>query len=149
MSARVYRLEAKYELIKMLRLPAFVVPTIGFPLMFYTLFGLVMSSGKPQAAQASSYLLATYGAFGVIGISLFALGVVLLLVSPVVGVIPGPGGIVVAGIGLALILKTSMWAKRHYVRVKRWQPKAGRWMDWALRRPSAQRREQIRKAERN
>ena len=81
--------------------------------------------------------------------SLFALGVVLLLVSPVVGVIPGPGGIVVAGIGLALILKTSMWAKRHYVRVKRWQPKAGRWMDWALRRPSAQRREQIRKAERN
>jgi hypothetical protein len=39
-----------------------------------------------------------------------------------------------------------MWAKRHYVRVKRWQPKAGRWMDWALRRPSAQRREAIRKA---
>jgi hypothetical protein len=39
-----------------------------------------------------------------------------------------------------------MWAKRRYVRVKRWQPKAGRWMDWALRRPSAQRREAIRKA---
>ena len=77
--------------------------------------------------------------------SLFVLGVVLLLLSPVVGVIPGPGGIVVAGIGLALILKTSMWAKRHYVRVKRWQPKAGRWMDWALRRPSAKRRETIRK----
>ena len=77
--------------------------------------------------------------------SLFGLGVVLLLLSPVVGVIPGPGGIVVAGIGLALILKTSMWAKRHYVRVKRWQPKAGRWMDWALRRPSAKRRETIRK----
>ena len=32
------------------------------------------------------------------------------------------------------------------VRVKRWQPKAGRWMDWALRRPSAQRREALRKA---
>lgn len=75
MNTRVYRLEAKYELIKMLRLPAFVIPTIGFPLMFYTLFGLVMSSGNPQAAKASSYLLATYGAFGVIGISLFALGV--------------------------------------------------------------------------
>ncbi len=49
--------------------------------------------------------------------------------------------------GLALILKTSMWAKRHYVRVKRWQPKAGRWMDWALRRPSAKRREALRKAD--
>ena len=75
--------------------------------------------------------------------TMFAIGVLLLLVSPLVGAIPGPGGIIVAGIGLALILKTSMWAKRHYVRFKRWQPKAGRWTDWALRRESAKRREQI------
>jgi hypothetical protein len=85
--------------------------------------------------------------------ALFALGFVLLVVSPLVGVIPGPGGIVVAGVGLALILKSSMWAKRHYARFKRWQPKAGRWTDWALRRGSAKRREAIRKggteAERN
>ena len=61
--------------------------------------------------------------------------------------LPGPGGIFLIAPGVALILKTSMWAKRHYVRVKRWQPKAGRWMDWALRRPSHQRREALRKAE--
>jgi hypothetical protein len=78
--------------------------------------------------------------------TLFALGVVLLVVSPLVGAIPGPGGIVVAGIGLALILKTSMWAKRRYVKFKRWQPKAGRWTDWALQRRSARRREAARKA---
>ena len=78
--------------------------------------------------------------------SLFGLGVILLIISPLVGAIPGPGGIVVAGIGLALILKTSMWAKRRYVHFKRWKPKAGRWTDWALRRPSHQRREAIRKA---
>ena len=77
--------------------------------------------------------------------TLFALGVVLLLLSPLVGAIPGPGGIIVAGVGLALVLKTSSWAKRRYVRFKRWQPKAGRWTDWALRRPSAQRREAQRK----
>jgi hypothetical protein len=77
--------------------------------------------------------------------SLFTVGVALLVVSPLVGAIPGPGGIVVAGIGLALILKTSMWAKRRYVKFKRWQPKAGRWTDWALRRSSHQRREAIRK----
>ena len=81
--------------------------------------------------------------------SLFALGVALLLLSPLVGVIPGPGGLLVAGVGLALILKSSMWAKRHYARFKRWQPKAGRWTDWALRRPSAQRREAIRKVRRS
>ena len=79
--------------------------------------------------------------------TLFALGVILLIVSPLVGAIPGPGGIVVAGIGLALILKTSMWAKRRYVKFKRWQPKAGRWTDWALQRRSARRREAARKAD--
>ena len=81
--------------------------------------------------------------------SLLGLGIILLLVSPLVGAIPGPGGVVVAGIGLALILKTSMWAKRRYVHFKRWKPKAGRWTDWALRRPSAKRREALRKAEQN
>lgn len=75
MSARAYGLEAKYELIKILRIPAFLIPAIGFPLMFYVLFGLVLTGGGRGATQASSYLLATYGAFGVIGISLFALGV--------------------------------------------------------------------------
>jgi hypothetical protein len=79
--------------------------------------------------------------------TMFALGVVLLAISPLVGAIPGPGGVIVAGIGLALVLRTSMWAKRRYVRFKRWQPKAGRWTDWALQRRSAKRREAIRKAE--
>jgi hypothetical protein len=78
--------------------------------------------------------------------SLFAVGILLLIVSPLVGAIPGPGGVIVAGVGLALVLKTSMWAKRRYVKFKRWQPKAGRWTDWALRRGSAKRRERLRNA---
>lgn len=81
--------------------------------------------------------------------SMFGIGLVLLALAPIVGALPGPGGIIVAGIGLALVLRTSMWAKRHYVRFKRWQPKAGRWTDWALRRKSAKRREEIRKAEKD
>ncbi|MGE5563863.1 MAG: hypothetical protein ACM3ZV_11255 [Bacillota bacterium] len=79
--------------------------------------------------------------------TLFGIGVLFLVVSPLVGAIPGPGGVIVAGIGLALVLRTSMWAKRRYVMFKRWQPKAGRWTDWALRRRSAKRREELRKAE--
>ena len=77
---------------------------------------------------------------------MFGVGLILLfLVAPLVGAIPGPGGVIVAGVGLALVLKTSMWAKRHYVRFKRWQPKAGAWMDWGLRRRSAKRRDELRK----
>jgi len=79
--------------------------------------------------------------------SLFALGVLLVIAGFLVAPIPGPGGVFLIAPGLALILKTSMWAKRHYVKFKRWQPKAGRWADWALRRRSAKRREEIAKAE--
>ena len=77
--------------------------------------------------------------------SILVLGVILMILSPLAGVIPGPGGLLVFAIGLAMVLKTSMWAKRRYVHFKRWQPKAGRWTDWGLRRRSAQRREAIRK----
>jgi hypothetical protein len=77
--------------------------------------------------------------------TIFVLGVLLIIVSPLAGVIPGPGGVFVFAIGLAMVLKTSMWAKRRYVDFKRWQPKAGRWADWGLRRRSAKRREAIRK----
>jgi len=78
--------------------------------------------------------------------SMFALGVLLIVIGIIVAPLPGPGGIFFIAPGLALVLKTSMWAKRHYVKLKRWQPKAGRWMDWALQRRSAKRREAIRKA---
>ena len=72
---------------------------------------------------------------------LFALGVLLIIGGIIISPLPGPGGVFLIAPGAALILRTSMWAKRRYVRIKRWQPKAGRWMDWALRRSSAQRRQ--------
>ncbi|WP_226372701.1 hypothetical protein [Allosphingosinicella flava] len=65
--------------------------------------------------------------------------------SPLVGVLPGPGGIIVFAAGLALTLKYSEWAKRQYVRFKRAHPNKGRWADWGLRRSSARRREALRK----
>ena len=76
---------------------------------------------------------------------LFVLGCLLMLGSPVVGVLPGPGGIIVFGTGLALALKYSEWAKRQYVLFKRKHPNKGRWTDWGLRRESAKRREALRK----
>lgn len=72
-------------------------------------------------------------------------GIILIIIGIITGPIPGPGGIFFAAPGLALVLRTSLWAKKNYVRFKRWQPRAGRWTDWMLRRPSARRREAIRK----
>ena len=65
-------LEAKCEFMRMLREPAFGVPVIAFPAMFYLLFGVLLNKGSAGAAQ---YLLATYGAFGVIGAAMFGFGV--------------------------------------------------------------------------
>jgi hypothetical protein len=86
--------------------------------------------------------------------TLFVIGILLLVVSPLVGILPGPGGVLVAGLGLALVLKTSMWAKRRYARMKKMRVKfrgshlvIGDWTDWLLRRPSAKRREARRKVE--
>ena len=78
--------------------------------------------------------------------SMLFVGVLLIIAGFIIAPLPGPGGVFLIAPGAALILKYSLWAKRQYVRVKRWQPKAGRWMDWALRRSSFQRREAIRKA---
>lgn len=72
---------------------------------------------------------------------LFFAGILLIIVSPLVGAIPGPGGVFVFAAGLALILQNSEWAKRLYVRFKRRHPNKGRWADWGLRRSSARRRE--------
>lgn len=76
---------------------------------------------------------------------LFVAGILLVIAGIIIAPLPGPGGIFLIAPGLALILKTSMWAKRHYVRFKRWQPKAGHIADRALRRQSARRRQAIRK----
>ena len=75
---------------------------------------------------------------------LFLLGCFLIVISPIVGAIPGPGGVVVFAFGLGLVLKYSEWAKRKYVAFKRRHPNKGRWADWGMRRRSAARREEIR-----
>lgn len=68
---------------------------------------------------------------------MLTLGWLLILFSPIVGALPGPGFIIMFPVGLALVLKNSLWAKRRYVSLKRRFPDHGRWTDWALRRRRA------------
>ena len=70
---RAYLHEMRCECLRMLRDPAFCIPVIGFPLMFYLLFAVVLN--RQHSAATAQYLLATYGAFGVIGAGLFGFGV--------------------------------------------------------------------------
>ncbi len=68
-----YAKEARYEFIRLWRTPAFSLPVLLFPAMFYLLFGVLMSRGN---AHAATFLLANYGVFGVMGVALFGFGVV-------------------------------------------------------------------------
>lgn len=73
---RIYALEAKLEFLKLARLPAFALPTLGFPVLFYTLFALTFGKSQtPGGVSAATTMLATYGAFGVIAAALFGFGV--------------------------------------------------------------------------
>ncbi|WP_246623179.1 hypothetical protein [Sphingomonas colocasiae] len=75
--------------------------------------------------------------------TMLAIGWLFIAVTPLVGPIPGPGGVITFAIGAGLVLKNSRWAKRRYVRFKQRHPKWGSWSDWSLRRESAKRREAI------
>jgi ABC-2 type transport system permease protein len=72
---RVYATEAKYEILKTLRQPAYVIPTLAFPLLFYVMFGIAFGGRQAVGAVSlATYLLATYSTFGVMGASLFGFG---------------------------------------------------------------------------
>jgi ABC-2 type transport system permease protein len=71
-TATVFLKEAKYEFLKNLRLRVYSASVISFPLMFYILFGLVLNYGQTIGSTSfPTYLIATYGTFGVMGASLF------------------------------------------------------------------------------
>lgn len=75
-------------------------------------------------------------------IALLVTGLVLLAAAPLVGVIPGPGGVFLAAAGIVLILRNSRWARRRFVRLKAQWPRAGDFIDRILIRGSAKRRRQ-------
>ncbi len=67
----ILRKESGAEVLKILRAPEFIIPTIAFPVLFYSVFGVLMGGGGPQA----KYMLATFGVFAVMGPALFNFGV--------------------------------------------------------------------------
>ena len=70
--------EIRFEFLKALRTPAFAVPTLFFPIMFYLLFGVFLGSMRGNSGQAQ-YMFATYGVFGAMGPGLFGFGVALAI----------------------------------------------------------------------
>jgi ABC-2 type transport system permease protein len=73
--AEIFARETRYEFVRAMRTKAFSLSVIGFPVMFYLLFG-VMNRGQAMHGEiVAKYLLASYAAFGVVGSALFGVGV--------------------------------------------------------------------------
>ncbi|MGS1128555.1 ABC transporter permease [Rhodanobacter sp. UC4437_H4] len=69
-----YLAEMRSECLRYLRAPGFILPMTLFSTVFYVMFGVLLNHG-----EASRYLLASYGAFGIIGPGLFGFGVSLAI----------------------------------------------------------------------
>ncbi len=66
--------DIRFELVKMIRTPAFAVPTLLFPVLFFLLFGVLLGSARGNS-QMSLLAFAGLGVFGAIAPGLFGFGV--------------------------------------------------------------------------
>ena len=75
-SLRLFVSEARFEFLRLFRTRAFSLSVIGFPVMFYTLFGLLLNRGEHMGGiSVARYLLGGYAVFGAVGAALFGVGV--------------------------------------------------------------------------
>jgi ABC-2 type transport system permease protein len=72
---RIFQKETKYEFLKLMRTRSFSLSTIGFPVMFYILFGVANRHAFAGSMSIAKYMLAGYACFGLIGATLFGIGV--------------------------------------------------------------------------
>ena len=77
-TVRIFLTESRYEFIRGVRTRTFSLSVIGFPVMFYCLFGLLMNRGESidgTHVSVAKYMLGQYAVFGVVGAALFGIGV--------------------------------------------------------------------------
>jgi ABC-2 type transport system permease protein len=74
---RIFLNETRYAVLLALRTRAYSLSAIGFPIMFYCLFGLVMNRNESMSAGVSvaKYLLGSYAVFGSLGAAIFGIGI--------------------------------------------------------------------------
>jgi ABC-2 type transport system permease protein len=72
--ARIYLNEVRCELLKLARNRSYLFSMVGFPVIFYLLFGITNKNAILHGHTIARYLLAGYACFGAMGSSLFGIG---------------------------------------------------------------------------
>jgi ABC-2 type transport system permease protein len=63
------------EVMKLIRIPAFSVPTLLFPTIFFTFFALPNIGTQLGGIDAGPYMMASYGTYAMMSVALFSFGV--------------------------------------------------------------------------
>lgn len=72
----IFLREARYEFVRLMRTRSFSLSVIGFPVVFYLFFGIIMNRGQQIGSiSVAKYVLASYAVFGMVGAALFGVGV--------------------------------------------------------------------------
>ena len=75
---KIFLREARHEFVRLSRTRSFAFSVIGFPVAFYLFFGLIMNRSEHIGSlSVAKYMLASYSVFGMVGASLFGIGVAL------------------------------------------------------------------------
>lgn len=69
-----YLSDARYESLRLLRTPAFSMPILAMPVLFYSFFG-IMLAGRSAAGQLANNLFVGWTVYGVMGPGLFGFGI--------------------------------------------------------------------------
>ncbi len=65
--------ECRLDFLMLVREPGFILPTLLFPLVFYVFFGLLFGKSG-LSGQMPTFLMVTYGVFGIMSPALFGFG---------------------------------------------------------------------------
>ena len=72
----IFMRETRYEFLRLMRTRSFSFSVVGFPVVFYLFFGIIMNRGQQIGAiSVAKYVLASYAVFGMVGAALFGIGV--------------------------------------------------------------------------
>ena len=75
-----YFREAKYESLRMLRMPAFSIPFLALPVLLYLLFAVVLFGDAVRSdLNTARFLFTAFAVFGVIGPAMFGFGITLAI----------------------------------------------------------------------
>jgi ABC-2 type transport system permease protein len=75
-----YFKEAKYESLRMLRMPAFSIPFLVLPVLLYVLFAVVLAGDTVRGdVNTARFVFTAFAVFGVIGPAMFGFGITLAI----------------------------------------------------------------------